>query len=104
MNMLLAIETGINKTASTAGLATGSVDIAERVGQIIGIALSLVGVVFLVLMVYGGYVWMTARGDDTKIKTAKETITSAVIGLIIVLAAYAITNFVLLRVMEATGN
>ena len=45
-------------------------------------------------MIYGGFVWMTARGNTQAVDTAKDLIYSAVIGLIIVLAAYAITTFV----------
>ncbi len=100
-----AIETGLERTANVAGFRTGGApDIAGRVGQIIGIALSLVGVIFLVLMVYGGFMWMTAGGESEKVKKAKTLITNAVIGLIIITAAYMITNFVLSRVLEATGN
>lgn len=99
----LAVNTGLETTADVAGLRTSSVNIPERIGQIIGIALSLVGVVFLVLMVYGGFIWMTAGGESEKIKKAKGIIMNAVIGIVIVLAAYAITFFVLDQVGKATG-
>lgn len=100
----LAINTGLETTANVAGLSTANVDIATRIGQIIGIALSLVGVVFLVLMVYGGFIWMTAAGDSEKIKKAKGIIINAVIGIIIVLASYAITFFILDQVGNATDS
>lgn len=99
-----AVNTGLETTANVAGLSTANVDIATRIGQIIGIALSLVGVVFLVLMVYGGFVWMTAAGDSEKIKKAKGIIINAVIGIIIVLASYAITFFILNQVGNATDS
>jgi TRAP-type C4-dicarboxylate transport system permease small subunit len=53
----------------------------------------LVGVIFLILMVYGGYIWMIARGNDELISKAKDTIRSAIIGIIIVVGAYAITSY-----------
>lgn len=98
----LAINTGLETTANVAGLSTENVDIPTSIGKIIGIALSLVGVVFLVLMIYGGFLWMTAGGEADKVKKAKGIIINAVIGLIIVLASYAITFFVLDQVGNAT--
>ncbi len=65
-----------------------------RVGAIIGIILSFIGVIFLILMIYAGISWMTAAGNDEKVKKAKDLIINAIIGLIIVLAAYAITAFI----------
>ena len=56
--------------------------------------LGILGVIFIVLMVYAGYNWMTASGDQAKVDKAKDTIFRAIIGLIIVVGAYAIWNFV----------
>jgi len=69
-------------------------DLASIVGVVIQAFLSLLGVLFLVYMLYGGYNWMVAQGDEDKVKKAKETIQRAIIGLIIIIAAYAITYFV----------
>lgn len=98
----LAIETGLNATAGAAGLATGAPTLPVLVGRIIAASIGLVGVVFLVLMVYGGFLWMTARGDEQKVEKSKDLITAAVIGLIVVLAAYIITNFVVSNLLSAT--
>lgn len=105
MSKLLAIQTGLETTANVAGLRTDDTvtDPAVIIGSIVGVALSLVGVVFLVLMVYGGYIWMTAGGDAEKIKKAQTLIRNALIGLVIVTAGYIITSFVLEKVLEATG-
>jgi len=75
-------------------------DLLATIGNLIAVALGLVGVVFLVLMVYGGALWMTARGDEKMVTRAKDTITRNVIGLIIVLASYAITAFVFSRLLR----
>jgi len=56
--------------------------------------LGLLGIIFLVLIIYAGYNWMTAQGDEEKVTIAKNTLTRAVIGLIIIVAAYSITYFV----------
>lgn len=70
-----------------------------RIGSIIGIALSFIGVIFLILMIYAGISWMTASGNQEKVTKAKDLIINAIIGLIIVLAAYAITSFIGNRLM-----
>lgn len=69
-------------------------DIPSAIGRVIGIVLSFIGLAFFVLMVYGGVIWMFARGNDQEVSRAKDLIQSAIIGLIIVLSAYALTIFV----------
>jgi len=66
----------------------------QIIGEIIKVGLNVIGLIFLVLMIYGGFLWMTARGDEQKITKAKDTIEAAIIGLVIVFAAYGITYFV----------
>lgn len=56
--------------------------------------LSLLGIIFLVLIIIAGYDWMTASGDQEKVAKAKDTLTRAIIGLIITVGAYAIWYFV----------
>ncbi len=73
----------------------------QRVASIIAIALSFLGVIFLILMIWAGFGWMTAAGDEEKITKSKETIRSAIIGLIIVIAAYALSVFIIERIWGA---
>lgn len=72
------------------------------VGNVINIFLSVIGVILVVLMVYGGYLWMTARGDDDRVKQAKQTIQNAIIGLVIILLAYSISSFVVNKLVNAS--
>ncbi len=88
----------LSKTVQPTGISTE--DVSTRSGSIIQGALRLVGIAFLVLMVYGGFIWMTARGNDAEIDKAKETIIAAVIGLLIVVGAYALTNFITARLIQ----
>jgi len=67
----------------------------QLIGLIIQIALSFLGVIFLGLTIYGGYIWMIARGNEQEAKKAKDIITAAIIGLIIVIAAYAISILII---------
>jgi hypothetical protein len=68
--------------------------IQTKVGLIVGVVLSFVGVLFLGLMIYAGILWMTAQGNDQQVTKAKTLMINSVIGIIIVFAAYAITAFV----------
>ena len=72
----------------------GEFGVSQIVGVVVQAALALIGVVFLALMIYAGYNWMTARGEEEKVEKAKDTITRAIIGLIIVVGAYAIWSFI----------
>lgn len=74
----------------------------STISRVIRTALSFLGIVFMILMVYGGYVWMTARGNEQEVEKAKNTIMTAVIGLIIVASAYAISLFVADAIFKQT--
>jgi hypothetical protein len=88
-------DSGISKTAEGTGHAESGLfapgNLAEDIGGIINAALSFLGVIFLLLMIYGGYLWMTAAGNEEQVGKAKKIMTSAIVGLIIVATAYAIT-------------
>jgi len=95
---------GLDDAATGAGLpvigVTGTyaegttVDMPSLIGKYIGYILSFLGIIFFVLMIYAGFLWMTARGEEAQVEKARTLIYQAVIGLIIVLSAYAITNYV----------
>ena len=87
--------------AGTKNAGYQDVGIDVIVGTVISAVLGVLGVIFLVLTVYGGYIWMIARGDEAKVEKAKSTMTNSIIGLVIVLAAYAITYFVLSKILPA---
>lgn len=73
------------------------------VGRIIRVLISLLGIIFLVLMVYAGFLWMTARGESEQVDKAKNIIRQSIIGLIIVFLAYALTGFIINAVIQATA-
>ncbi|MFH1233208.1 MAG: hypothetical protein V1649_00975 [Patescibacteria group bacterium] len=87
--------TGLTATAKQGyGSNKYNTDVPKTIGQVVGAALAFVGIVFLILMIYGGLVWMFAQGNEQEVTKAKSLIFSAIIGLIIVLGAYAITAYV----------
>src|SRR3989338_3854518 len=98
---------GLKETATKAGLkdAPGAIkadSVAALIGNVVGAVLTFVGVLFLILMLYGGIIWMLARGNETETTKALNTIKAAIIGLIIVVASYAITTFVF-QAIEGEG-
>ena len=86
----------------TAGF-DANVTLGEAVAMVIKGFLGLLGIIFIILILIAGYNWMTAAGDEEKIKKATSTIRSAVIGLLIIVAAYAITYFVFANLPGASG-
>ncbi|OGY44511.1 MAG: hypothetical protein A2729_01620 [Candidatus Buchananbacteria bacterium RIFCSPHIGHO2_01_FULL_39_14] len=72
------------------------------VGRVINAFLGIFGIIFLILMIYGGYKWLMASGREEEVQKAKDIIRQAIIGFIIVLSAYAISYFVTLALQQAT--
>ena len=64
------------------------------IAGIIKAFLGLLGVIFIILIIYAGFTWMTAGGEEEKVRKSKEIIKRSIIGLAIIIAAYAITAFV----------
>ncbi|HLC69611.1 MAG TPA: pilin [Patescibacteria group bacterium] len=95
--LVLADQYGVSATADAGGLSksfAGASSIPEAIGNIISVALSFLGIVFFGLIFYAGILWMTALGESGKVDKAKNLIETAIIGLIIVIGAYAISTFV----------
>lgn len=90
---------GLNTTAENVGAFKAQVKtyqndfLQTKTGQIIGVVLSFVGALFLILMIYAGILWMTAMGNEQSVTKAKDLLISAIIGIIIVFAAYVLTTF-----------
>lgn len=99
---VLADEYGLDATAGAAKL-TKNTDVTTIAGNVVGSALSLISVLFFALMLYAGVNWMLARGDEEKARKALDTIIAAVIGMVVVLASYALTSFVFKSVSSPGG-
>jgi hypothetical protein len=87
------------------GRALGLADTDPRVAivNLIRIALTFLGIIAVIIIMYGGYVWMTAAGEADKVDKAKKILISAIIGLIIILSAFLIASFVINKINEALG-
>jgi type IV secretion system pilin len=83
----------VGEKAEVGGAATAS--LPDVIGRLINVALGFIGILLLVYILWAGFMWMTAGGDEGKVKTATTMIRNAIIGLLIIIAAFAISNFVL---------
>lgn len=92
-NTVGQIDNNLGTVQSQAGYSQG-ITLGGAVAYIIRGFLGLLGIIFVILIIIAGYNWMTASGDEEKIKKATSTIRSAIIGLLIIISAYAITYFV----------
>jgi len=82
----------------------GSRDVRVTVANIIKTALQLLGIVAVVIILIGGFTWMTAGGNDEKVGEAKKWIFSGIIGLAIILSAYALASWVINQLGSATDT
>ncbi len=85
-------------------IGTGTQDVRITIARIVRVAFGILGTVALLIILYAGFVWMTAAGDESKIDRAKKTLTAAIIGLVIILSAFAIVSYVLSALISATGG
>lgn len=84
----------VDEVADGAGFDVLQRDPLTMVSTIINTVLGILGIIFLILTIQGGYLWMTAQGDAPKVEKGKTIITRAVIGLAVILSAYTITFFI----------
>ncbi len=84
----------------TAGL--GQADLKDSIAGLIRVVLGFLGIVAVVIVLMGGFKWMTASGSDEKVEEAKALLLAGIIGLAIILSAYAITTFVVASLITAT--
>lgn len=96
-------KTGLIKTELHTGLALGQVSPTEVAFDLINTALTLLGTVCVILLIYGGFIWVWARGNQEEVQRAKEILQGTIIGLLIVLASLGIARFVFTTVGDITG-
>lgn len=99
---------GLNKTANNAGIETSSDvtanTLANSIGVIINYLFGLLGVVFLTVVLVGGYVWLTAGGNEENIGKAKKWVINGINGMIVIFLAYALVYVILFALNQAVTN
>lgn len=91
---------GLGSVAAKVGLSRAEPEVI--IGRVIQTLLGFVGLIAFILVIYAGFLWMTAGGSEEKVKKAKEILRNAVIGMAIVFSSYAITEFVLRQITQGT--
>src|SRR3989339_1528209 len=90
---------GIEYGAST-GL--GSRDLKDTITAVLNVLLGFLGIIAVIVILLGGFKWMTAMGNEEKVGEAKKLIGAGIVGLVIILAAYAIAIYVVSTIASAT--
>jgi hypothetical protein len=96
----LALETGL-EYGTLIGL--GTQDLREGIMSIIRLLFGFLGIIALVLILWAGFVWMTAGGNEEKVGEAKKILSAAIVGLVIIFTSYMIASFVIEQLISATG-
>ncbi|MFA5134965.1 MAG: pilin [Patescibacteria group bacterium] len=99
--MAAAAQVGTGDLGPTFGL--GTADLEATVINIVQWVLGFLGLVAVIMILIGGFQWMTAGGNEEKVASAKKIISAAVIGLIVILLAWAIVIFVVSQTKNVTG-
>lgn len=91
----------LQETAEPAGFSEAQKDPRVLALEIIRIAFGILGVVFVGIIIYAGVLWMLSAGESEKVGKAKKWIINATIGLVIILASFAIASFILNSLVAA---
>lgn len=86
------------------GLNLSGGDVRQTAARLINVALGFLGIIAVIIVLIGGFKYMLSGGDQSKTEEARKLIVSGIIGLAIILSAWAITSFVMSRLVEATTN
>lgn len=95
---------GLQNTAAKVPSYTQASDPSLIAATIIQALLAFIGVLFIILLIYGGFIYMTSAGEMDKVKKAKGLIKNAVIGVLIVMTAYAVTYFIATQIERSLSS
>ena len=95
---------GVNASESGNGLKLGGGDVRATAARIINVALGFLGIISVIIVLLGGFKYMISGGNEDKVGEAKGLIISGIIGLAIILSAWAITKFVIGSLVTATQS
>lgn len=95
-------ESGLTDTG-VAAYGGSADDLGTFIGErILAPAFGLMGIIFFVLVVYAGFLWMTSGGNTDQVAKAKRILVSVIVGTVIALGAFALTTFIFQSLAETT--
>ncbi|MFC1613613.1 pilin [Patescibacteria group bacterium] len=94
----------VGESYNTYATGEGEYSLVDLIAKIVLVFISLLGIFFIILLIYAGYLWMTAGGNEDQVEKSKGMIKHAVIGLVIVLSAFAISWWILGKISGQTLN
>ncbi|MFA6304624.1 MAG: pilin [Patescibacteria group bacterium] len=106
--MLIAVPLGLVRGQASLGIedvastGLGTRDLKETIIAVLNVLLGFLGIIAVIIILLGGFKWMTAGGEDEKIGEAKKLISAGIVGLIVILAAYAIAKYVVDTISSVT--
>jgi len=101
---LQEVTSGIQKTSDQAGVtpAPGSGDLSAMAGRAINYFFGIVAIVFLTVIIIGGYLWMASGGNEENMQKAKTFILNGIFGLMVIFIAYGLVALILVALKMAT--
>lgn len=94
---------GMRNTINDAGINLAATDPFTAVGILVRTLLSFLGVLFLLLVIYAGFTWMTAAGNSEKVDKAKTMMGQATVGIALILVAYLL-SYAIIYVLQVSIN
>ncbi len=98
---LAGADANLGQVASGAGLGANAIALPTLIGRILSVILGVLGIIFVILVIYSGIQFMLAQGDKTKVADAIGNLRTAIIGLVITISAYAISAYVVNALVAA---
>lgn len=102
---ILAQATSVTSGLSVAGNQAGynsNLPLTTLIANVIQVILGLTGMACVILLVYAGILYLTAQGEDANVKKAKKLISGTIIGILIIVAAWALTRYVFTALVGIT--
>lgn len=81
----------------------GTTDLHELIGRLIRTLLGLSGAAALLMFVWGGFLWLTSRGEPAAVTKGKDTLKWATLGLVVIFTAYILVNAVIDSLAKGTA-
>ena len=98
------ISNGFNRAGAIGGDELGTAELEDVIIQLVNVLLGFLGIIAVVIILWGGFLWLTAGGNEDQIGRARSTIIAGIIGLAIIIASFAIARFVVGSLTSATGG